>query len=120
MTDLMRSGPIAHLHIQRQGMEPMSPVSMTLGFLHFLVSVILIAFLLCMASPALPTYGSRVIFVAMAGLAGAFFVNMGNPIWWHHSWSWTWLVFIFDVITWLLAGLVLAAVIKSTPAAAAA
>jgi hypothetical protein len=115
MNALMRSGPIAHVHIRREGAEPMSLLTMLLGLMHMLFSVILIALLLSMVRPVLRSYGTSVIFVAMAGLTAAFFANMGNPIWWHHDWSWSWLVFVYQVIDWLLTGLVLSAFIKPRP-----
>jgi hypothetical protein len=83
------------------------------GFVHMFVSALLMAMLLRMALPALPGYGTRVCFVALAGLAGATFSHLGAPFWWHGPWSFHLLGFVYDSLGWLIAGLVLAKLVRS-------
>ncbi len=115
---LTQAGPVATVHLQREGQAVMPPSVFIFGFVHEFLTVFLIALLIKMALPALGSYRSRVGFVALAGLAAAFFTNAGNPIWWHHPWPWCLFTGIYDVTAWLVAGLVLAAFIKPKPAAA--
>lgn len=106
-------GPLAMIHYRREGVDAGSPWVMVMGYLHFLVSVVLIALLLRLALPALSDYRSRVGFVALVGLTAAVLANLGDPIWWHQSWAFHLVHALYDFGTWLVAGLVLAAFIKS-------
>ncbi|MDX1438729.1 MAG: hypothetical protein R3284_02395 [Rubricoccaceae bacterium] len=112
-TERHQSGPLAMIYFSAEGATPMS--SMLPGFIHMLISVLLMAFLLKMAVSALPGYGQRVMFVMFAGLVGAFWINLGNPIWWNQPWGFHFYSFVYSVIGWLLAGFVLARFIKSEP-----
>ena len=119
LTELSRSGPIATVHIQTRGGEPMSAGVFIFGFLHELIAVFLIALLLSLALPGLPTYGRRLGFVALAGLASSIYVNGANPIWWHHPWPFYLVNGVYDFVAWSATGLVLAGMIKPKPASTA-
>ena len=54
------------------------------------------------------TYGARVGFVLLAGVATAFFVEMASVIWWRMPLVNQLVSALYDVLAWLLAGLVLA------------
>jgi hypothetical protein len=60
------------------------------------------------AAPALATYGARVGFVFLAGIATAFFVEMASVIWWRMPLINQLVSALYDILAWLLAGLVLA------------
>lgn len=106
------AGPIAQMIFLREGAAPVSPGKFLAGFLHMLVSALLMGALLAMAVGVLGSYGSRVTFVLLAGLAGAFRAHLGTPIWQHHPWDLQLLYFFYDVIAWLLAGLILARFVR--------
>ena len=109
---LFKAGPIATIHLQREGAEMMSPKVLLLGFIHQLITVLLLAALLSMALPALPRYLSRVVFITLAGIVAAFFINLGDPIWWHHPWPLHLVAALHNVVAWFLAALLLAIFIK--------
>ena len=125
LTALHRAGPLAMVHLQRGGGEVMAPSVLVVGFLQELVTVLLIATLLTLASSSLPTYVARVRFVTLAGIAAAVFADLGAPIWWRHPWPFHLVSAIYTVTAWFVAGLVLAAFLRPaaprpalTPAAA--
>lgn len=106
--ELHEAGPIAFVHISREGRPVMSSSVFLYGFLHMLVTVLLIAWLLRMAAPALLSYGARVGFVAVAGLTASFFTHIGAIIWWSLPADWFLFVAVYDLTAWIVAGLVLA------------
>ena len=112
MEQRFKAGPIATVHIQREGSEMMPPRMMILGFVHDLVTIILIAWLLSKALPGLGGYCSRVTFVTVAGLAAGFFTNVGASIWMFVPGAFPLLNTGYVLSAWLVAGLVLAAFIK--------
>ena len=118
MEERYKAGPIATVHFQREGSEMMPPGMMVWGFVHDLVTVLLIAWLLKKALPGLSGYCSRVTFVTVAGLAAGFFTNVGASIWMFVPWAFPLLNTAYVFSAWLVAGLVLAAFIKSKPAPA--
>lgn len=108
----MARGPVAMVHIHKDGLAAMDPKLMIGGFLHGWVYCLLLAALLrqiCKKSG----YGARVGFVVLVAVAGAFMSRFGDAIWWHKSWDWQVTEFIYNVIGTLAAGLVLAKFIKS-------
>lgn len=68
----------------------------------------LLALLLQLAAPALPTYGSRVLLAVVAGLIVASNSDLGATVWWHHSAAFAATSALYNVISFSLAGLVLA------------
>ena len=118
-TDLCKAGAIATVHIQREGSDMMPPQMFVMGFLHDLVTVILIGWLLRKALPSLGGYCSRVCFVAMAGLAAGFFCELTTSIWTFVPWALPLINTVYIFTAWLVAGLVLAAFVKPKPAAVA-
>lgn len=112
LAELHQRGPIAVIHLQRRGRPMMAASVFISGFLHYWITTLLIALLLSRALPALARYWTRVGFVAVAGLAAAFFTNVGHSIWWYQPWGWSLVTGIYDVTAWVVAGLVLAAYVK--------
>lgn len=111
-TERYASGPIAMLYVHRAGADPMMTSVFVFGFLHMLVSALFIALLLYKVKGALPTYRARFASVVIAGAAASLFSNLGDPIWWHQAWV-THLTFAaYDLVAWIVAGLVLAAFVK--------
>lgn len=110
--ELTQRGPIAMVHIQREGGRPLEPRVFVQGFIHELATVALLALVLKIALPSLGGYLTRVIFVAMLGLLCAFYADFSRPIWWQHPWAFYLVSFVYDFGAWFVTGLVLAAFIK--------
>ena len=110
----MRQGPVAFVHMLRvEGRPQMEPSIMATGFVTNLIVIVLIALLLRRAAPALPTYSDRVKLVAFAGFIAAFFIDGGEIIWWQMPAAWKLYQAGYDVLFWLIAGLILARFMES-------
>ncbi len=109
MESLSKKGPVALVHmIAVQGADSFDPMMMIKGFCLNLIVIALIAVLLQRLSPALPSYRDRVLFVALAGLAGTVLIDGGDIAWWHISWQWKLYQAFYSFSFWLIAGVILA------------
>jgi len=116
---LHKSGPLAMIHLRREGSEVMEPGVLALGFVQELATVVLMGALLTLAGPSLPTYVSRVRFLTVAGIAVAVFTDLGAPIWWRHPWPFHLVSAVYTVTAWFVAALVLSAAVRPRAGAAA-
>ena len=112
---LHESGPVVMLNVVHDPGAPMNAGAFAAGFLHQWVVCFLIGLLLARVAPALPGYGSRVGFVFFAGLVMALFVNLGAVIWWRMPLSFQLAEGLYNVVAWLLAGLVMARFVAPEP-----
>ncbi len=103
-----KRGPSATIHLVKEGMDPMPPSMLLTGYLHELVSCLLLAFLMHKAAPSFKGYWGRVQFSVGVGLLIAIFGNLSDPIWWHHPWGLHLVTALYTTVAWLVAGLVLA------------
>ena len=103
-----RQGPLAIIHYQRDGQPAMEPALLFRGFLLIWLTMALMAFLLRLTAPALPTYGRRVLLVVVTGLIVAANSDWGATVWWHHSAVFAGLSSLYNVLAFLIAGLILA------------
>ena len=110
--ELAQKGPFAVIHYRSIGGPLPDPSLLLRGFLIEWVTVALIACLMQMAFPVLNSYMRRVLFVMLAAITLAIHTDAGAVVWWHHDASWAWLMALYDVSAWTLAGLVLAAFVK--------
>ncbi|MCB1007661.1 MAG: hypothetical protein KDB94_02080 [Acidobacteria bacterium] len=108
-----RRGPLATVFYRRAGADPMEPIVFLNGFLHMLITCVVIAWLLGKALPALPTYGARLGFVLLAGFAATFWGHAGDPIWFYNPWKYHLMAMTYDLGAWGLAGLVLARFVRA-------
>ncbi len=106
MAEAMKTGPYAIVHYRKAPRE--MGATMLQGYLHEFVSCLLLAVLLFRCRTSLTTYGCRVMFSLVVGVLIAFFSHGCSAIWWQQSWSWHLMMMLYDVVAWLLAGLVLA------------
>ena len=111
---LHEAGPTAMINIIHEPGPPMAPSTFVAGFLHEWVVCFMIGLLLLRVAPALPTYGSRVGFVTMAGFVMAVFVDLGAVIWWRLPLALELADGVYNVVAWLLAGLVMARFVPET------
>ncbi len=112
----MGEGPIATVIIKHGGKDMESPIMMVYGFVHYLACALLIAVLLSMAvgsgSGGMTSFGKRLMFVTLTGVAMAAFHHGGNVVWWEYPSDFPLLTAAYDIGAWFLAGIVLAAMIK--------
>lgn len=102
------SRPMAIIYYNAQ--QPSMAKMMAGGFLHMLV----VSALVCAVLPYVraPTFGARFCFVFFLGLFVAAWADLGAMVWWRHPSAWAAFHFGYDVLSWLLAGLVIAAIAK--------
>ncbi len=103
-----RRGPLGMVIVRKAGADPMDPLLFFNGFLHQLITCVLIAWLLGKAAPALPGWGAKAGFVTLAGFAATFWAHAGDPIWFYQPWKFHLLAMLYDLVAWALAGAILA------------
>jgi hypothetical protein len=113
-TAKLGQGPVALVLFHKEGAAA-SPAMFINGFLHMLITALLIGLLL--QKTGLATFGARFGLVFLAGLAAAVFANLGEPIWYFQPWGWHLLQFGYDLTVWLLIGLVMAKFVQPDAAA---
>jgi hypothetical protein len=115
---LHEKGPLFEVRYHADGAAVGGAGMMIYGFLHFLLAALVAAGLMRMALPMLGTYGRRVMFVAGLGLFAGVFIQMSGPIWFYYPWDRALSDLGYDILSWLLAGLGMAAIIKPATMAA--
>jgi hypothetical protein len=107
---LRERGPIATVHLHREGAPAMAPAMMIAGFVLEFVCCLLFAFVLgrCRVN----SYGGRVGLTVLAGAIVTLWTRGGDAVWWLQDWNWHRTTMLYDLVAWFLAGLVLAALIK--------
>jgi hypothetical protein len=108
------AGPLGQVVIQYQGVKMMDPMVMGQGVGHYFVSAILMGLLLKLALPGLGGYVPRVAFVTIAGVFASVSNTLAQPVWLHHPWKTPLYFAAFYAVSWLLAGIVMAIVIRPT------
>jgi len=109
LVEKMRKGPVMFAAIQRDGFG-----SYARGLIIQCLSLMAAAFLLTwlvMQTGGL-SYGKRVIFLGVVGLAASVISDLPNWNWWGFSGGYTVVMMADATVTWLLAGLVIAKVAK--------
>ena len=110
---LYEQGPVGFVHLtSREGRPQQDAMMMVRGLLLYLVTAFVLALLMRMALPALPTYGRRVAFAALGGLAAALLIDIGDSVWWYIPIGWKLHQALYDATVWLVGGLVLAAFLR--------
>lgn len=99
------AGPGAMIMFTAAGDAPSMGMAMGMGFLHFLISAFLIGL-------ALKGVGGdemrRMKAAVMFGLAAAFFMHLGDPVWYGNGWRAALFVFCADGVMFIVGGLILA------------
>ena len=108
-TTKYKAGPSGLLLLQPKGGEPMELRQLVIEFLSTMLCAIIAATILA------TTVGSvtcRAIMVAMIGLFGWLAISVSQWNWYHYPFSFIALDLIDQAIGWLLAGLVIAKLVK--------
>ncbi len=104
-------GPLAMIQFRKTGAEPMSTGAMVQGWLHGLLSFLVMAIAVRLATPA-GGFGARFMVAFGGGFAGSVFATFANPIWWYQPWSFAGTQFFYQAVAWLLGGVALAMVLR--------
>jgi hypothetical protein len=67
------------------------------------------------ASPVLGTYWRRVLFVSVLGFFAYFTAGLQGPVWFDNPWGYWLLSALYGILSWFIAGLVLAKFVKASP-----
>ncbi len=110
--DKHNKGPLVEISYQAGGANPMDPLYFALGFAHLVALGIVAGFLLIMALKGLPTYLGRVGYVFLLGIFASAAIDVAAVVWFHHPWRYSTMLAIYHTSNWLLAGLVLGAIIR--------
>jgi hypothetical protein len=98
-------GPSAVIQYIAAGELPTMPMAMGMGFVHFLLSALLIGYGLKAVGG---DFGRQARVVIWFGLAASAFMHLGDPIWYGVSWRTALFEFVADGAMFIAAGLVLA------------
>ena len=111
-------GPVVEIVYRKEGLDPRNVQEYVVGFCHYLAASLLAGVLLVMAQPGLQRYPARVLFVALVGVFACVAIAFAKPVWFHHPWPAILYESAYNAIGWLLAGLVMALVIRPVKEAA--
>ena len=105
-------GPIVQVFYHAGGI-PASEMGKTMGFgfAHLLASAVIGCILLAMSGPSC-CYGTRVGFIFGLGIFATLWIEGANLIWWHYPSNHVVFIGAYSVAAWLLAGLVIGAIVK--------
>jgi hypothetical protein len=113
----MTEGPIIHMAYASGGAAPMDPVMFAKGFGLDFVVALFGALVLAMAVPALPSYGRRVLALALVTFLAAVWSHGDNVIWWFHTPRYALGQMAYMAGGGVLMSLVTAAIVKPMPRA---
>lgn len=102
------TGPMALIYFIQK--SPSMGTMMGLGFGHMFFSAFLASVIVSLC--ALKSFAKRVGIVLALGLFVGVWADIGNMIWWHHPTAWAAYQFAYDVVSWLLAGVVIAILVR--------
>lgn len=101
------SGPVAMI-FYRDAVPDMG-MTMGMGFGHMLITALIVCVVVSRLN--LPTFGQRMGWVAFLGLFVAVWADAGNMVWWHHPPNWVAFHAAYDLLSWCVAGLIIAAIV---------
>lgn len=110
-----RDGPLVTLFYRREGSEPFRLELLVKGLAVDLAAAWIAAIVLHLGRSAFHAYLLRVALVALLGVFAAVVGHGGYFVWMQFDWGFTFAMACDVIVSWLLAGLVLAAVVKELP-----
>ena len=109
---LHNSSPSGMIFYTAEHLDPMPPPRLILGFIVDIGAATFATLLLIVALPSLPKYWGRVVFVAALGVFAIFAVRMVDGVFLNLPFRWTVNQTLDTAISWILVGLVLAAIVQ--------
>lgn len=100
-------GPIAMVHYNPNGFALGDPNAMLGGFIQLLIAALLLGFALHALSGHAREFGARMKILILFVLTASVFMHLGNPIWWHQSWSFHSYLFVADLVSLLVGGTII-------------
>jgi hypothetical protein len=113
LTEKMQKGPVMFAAIRRAGFGSYAQ-GLICQLLIQMAGALLLTWLVLQATGL--SYGKRVAFLAVVGLSAGVIADLPNWNWWGFSTTYTIASVTDYMLTWLLAGLVIAKVTKPRPA----
>jgi hypothetical protein len=113
-----RKGPIGMIVYDPAGSAPMMPVQMAIGIVINIISAFFVAWFLARSTALNAHYIKR---VAYCGMYGIFLVAASTLVmwnWFNEPGDWVTSLIVDYVVGWVLAGIGIAAIMKSLPPAA--
>jgi len=110
--ELHKSGPSGMIFYIAEHADPMPPRRLLLGFIVDIGAATFATLLLIVALPSLPKYWGRVVFVAALGVFAILAVRMIDGVFHNLPIQWTVNQSLDTAISWVLVGLVLAAIVR--------
>jgi hypothetical protein len=107
-TTLYGQGPVATVHYNSKGFSLSDMSAIGYGFVQELIVCILLAGALSTLDRRIPDFASRAKIVVLFSVAASALSNLGNPIWWHHDWSYWVYNFVAESAMLIVAGLIIA------------
>jgi hypothetical protein len=107
-TTLYGQGPVATVFYNSKGFSLSDMSGIGYGFVQELIVCILLAAALSTLDRRIPDFASRAKIVVLFSIAASAMINLGNPIWLHHDWSYWTYTFIADAAMLIVAGLLIA------------
>jgi hypothetical protein len=112
-TNKYKTGPLVNFMVYNpNGADPMNPMNFIKGFIINFIAAFLAGVLLIMTLAQNPSFWRRVIFVTLLGLFAGFIGPFIEWNWWGFPLAYTIVAVVDFIVTWFLAGLVLAWRIK--------
>lgn len=108
----LQQGPVGMIIYDPEGTEPMKPDQMVIGFILGCISAFFVAWFLSRSTAAMSSYFARVAYCGMFGIFIAIVSHLTNWNWMGYPIDYTISWIADSIIGWLLAGTVLAAIIK--------
>ncbi len=112
----MKDGPVISLMIYHEtGRDPFPPMNFILGMAACIVAAGIATWMTWLAAPRLPKFGQRVLFVTALGVFVFFAFYAQSWVWWGYPMTFAIADTIDIVVAPLLAGLVIAGMVKPQP-----
>jgi hypothetical protein len=109
----MKQGPTGMLMYNPAGEDPMMPNQMIFGFILDVFAAMLAAWFLSRSTAVASSYFARVAYCGMLGIFVSVFTHLMNWNWMGTPADFTTGLIVDSIISWILAGLAIAAIIKS-------
>ena len=107
-TAAFANGPIATINYNAGGFAMVDPQVMLTGFIHMFITALLLGLTLWGVRGRIPDFASRARLVIGMALVAVVFINLSEPIWFHHDWRNALYVGAVNFISLCAAGYILA------------